>query len=207
MPTHAGRHRSRANGASDRCLQTVLAGATHGSGVSRAWKVAWAAARSRRQAGTVRQAERGRAGARWQGMHAGGGGQAGRQASPRGTARRACAPAGGGGRAVGGGGWHAGRRRSIRLPMIGTASSSSSVDRDSLACVRCSPSRAPHGPACRARACCCALARRAGACSGASEGARRVQGRSRSSDVLVKGFASLKHESLLIVFDQKRGSY
>ena len=50
------------------------------------------------------------------------------------------------------------------LPMIGTASSSSSsVDRDSLACVRCSPSRAPHGPACRARACCCALARRAGA--------------------------------------------
>ena len=81
------------------------------------------------------------------------------------------------------GGWHAGRRRSIRLPMIGTASSSSSVDRDSLACVRCSPSRAPHGPACRARACCCALARRAGACStlwrGARERAReqvRVQG-------------------------------
>jgi hypothetical protein len=59
MPTHAGRHRSRANGASDRCLQTVLAGATHGSGVRRARKVAWAAARSRRQAGTVRQAERG----------------------------------------------------------------------------------------------------------------------------------------------------
>ena len=57
MPTHAGRHRSRANGASDRCLQTVLAGATHGSGVRRARKVAWAAARSRRQAGTVRQAE------------------------------------------------------------------------------------------------------------------------------------------------------
>ena len=59
MPTHADRHRSRANGASDRCLKTVLAGATHGSGVRRAWKVAWAAARSRRQAGTARQAERG----------------------------------------------------------------------------------------------------------------------------------------------------
>jgi hypothetical protein len=40
------------------------------------------------------------------------------------------------------GGWH-GRRRLIRLSMIGTASSA--VDRDSLACVRCSPSRAPHG--------------------------------------------------------------
>ena len=34
-------------------------GATYGSGVRRARKVAWAAARSRRQAGTARQAERG----------------------------------------------------------------------------------------------------------------------------------------------------
>ena len=66
-----------------------------------------------------------------------------RQASPRGTAR-ACAPADGG-RAVARWvvvGWH-GRRRLIRLSMIGTASSA--VDRESLACVRCSPSRAPHG--------------------------------------------------------------
>jgi type III secretory pathway lipoprotein EscJ len=31
-------------------------------------------------------------------------------------------------------------------------------------------------------------------------------GDSKRSDVVVKGFASLKHESLLIVFDQKRGS-
>ena len=57
-PGQLNRVRSRANGASDRCLQTVLAGATHGSGVRRARKVAWAAARSRRQAGTVRQAGR-----------------------------------------------------------------------------------------------------------------------------------------------------
>jgi hypothetical protein len=38
---------------------SVLSGATHGSGVRRARKVAWAAARSRRQAGTARLAERG----------------------------------------------------------------------------------------------------------------------------------------------------
>ena len=91
-------------------------------------------------------ADVGRAGgamARHAGRRAGAGRQAGRQASPRGTAR-ACAPADGG-RAVARwvvGGWH-GRRRLIRLSMIGTASSA--VDRDSLACVRCSPSRAPHG--------------------------------------------------------------
>ena len=129
----------------------------------RARKVAWAAARSsssprlaqsrprrgrgwqalvvvagpRRTSGAPR-------GARWQGMQAGrragAGRQAGRQAgvSARNGARmRPCRRRP---RWVVGG-WH-GRRRLIRLSMIGTASSA--VDRDSLACVRCSPSRAPH---------------------------------------------------------------
>jgi hypothetical protein len=185
----------------------------------RARKVAWAAARSsssprlaqsrprrgrgwqalvvvagpRRTSGAPR-------GARWQGMQAGGPGQAGRQAGRRLRAeRRAHAPLPTA--AAVGGGWVARQ----------AAPYSALNDWHGLFCCRPRFPRlravlavARTARACCARACCCALARRAGArpttpparvmareagrrrrrwwrrrLEGASEGARRVQGQSR----------------------------